>query len=266
MYHNAQQQVASTGRARAARWAVVGLAGAMVLAIATEAIRAGTRQGIHFMAPAMLGFGLAGLTVLLRQYWRRLLAKPHAEHLVLGAIILIPLALQLAVIAGVRTVPASDWASYWASAEQLLTDGTYVCRVGEGLEFRAHKPPGQAIYLALIQAVFGKSVLAAQLLNVLLIVSGNLLFYAVVRRQGCRVVALCATAVFAFWPARNFSVALLSYDAPASFMVVLFWLLADGPPHQRWPRSLAAGVAAGAAAMLRQTLLVLPLALPSTAG
>ena len=260
MYQYVQQQVASTRAGRAVGWAVVALALSMVLAIAAEALRAGTREGIHFVAPAILGFGLAGLTALSRRHWHRLLAWPRPGRVLLVAIILIPLVVQLVVIAGVRTVPASDWASYWASAERLLNEGTYVCRVGEGLEFRAHKPPGQAIYLALVQAIFGKSVLAAQLLNVLLIVSGNLLFYAVVRRQGCRVLALCATAVFAFWPARNFSAALLSYDAPASFMVVLFWLLADGPPHQRWPRSLAAGVAAGAAAMLRQTLLMLPVA------
>ncbi len=142
-----------------------------------------------------------------------------------------------------------------------MSDGEYVCELGTGLEFRAFKPPGMAAYLALIRAVFGESVIAAQCVNALLIFAGNVLFYFVVRRQFGQPTAACATALYALWPSRMFSAALLSYDAPGSLVVVVLWWLASHRGRCRSAAMTGAGIAAGLAAMLRQPLLLLPIAL-----
>ncbi len=178
---------------------------------------------------------------------------------------MIPIAVQVLLICFVRTQPASDWASYWQSAGRLLSGGEYVCEVSNGQEFRARKPPGMAVYLALIRATFGESVIAAQCVNALLILAGNVLFYVVVRRHQCRQfgqqTAACATALYALWPSRIFSAELLSYDAPGSFVVLVLWWLADHRGRGRPAAMAGAGIAAGLAAMFRQPLLLLPIAL-----
>jgi len=237
----------------------------MVVALASEAVRAALRERAFFILPPLVGFALAVVTF-------RVLRTPHSalrtrlqelsqRRAFLPTLLLIPIAVQILLICFVRTQPASDWASYWHSAGRLLSDGEYVCELGRGLEFRALKPPGTAVYLALVRAVFGESVRAAQCVNALLMLAGNMLFYLVVRRQFGQQTAACATALYALWPSRVFSAALLSYDAPGSFVVLVLWWLAD---HRGRGRSFAmagAGIAAGLAAMFRQPLLLLPIAL-----
>ena len=118
-----------------------------------------------------------------------------------------------------------------------------------------------AVYLALVRAVFGESVIAAQCVNALLILAGNVLFYVVIRRQFGQQTAACATALYALWPSRIFSAALLSYDAPGSFVVLALWWLAGHRGRGQPVAMASAGIAAGLAAMLRQPLLLLPIAL-----
>ena len=242
-------------------WGVLLVALAMVLAIGSEAIRAGTSEGPQFVAPVVFGFMLAILTFAGRRWFAQHFNRLLRTRRVLVAVFLLPLAFQLLLIFIVRTQPTSDFAGYWDSARTLLHGGEYVCPTGDGLEFRARKPPGMAFYLMLIQAVFGESVIAAQLANSVLVLGGNIIFYYLVRRGLGLQAAVCATALLAFWPSRNFSVALLSYDAPGSFVALLFWLLAAGIGSRRWITMVVAGVVGGVAAMLRQPLLLLPFAL-----
>ncbi|MCH8967941.1 MAG: glycosyltransferase family 39 protein [Planctomycetes bacterium] len=251
-------------------WSVCLLALAMVVALASEAVRAAVREQVFFILPPLIGFAFAVVTIrALRSQWsagsracpglnRWKLAQRRAF---LPVLLLIPIAVQVLLIYFVRTQPASDWASYWQSAGRLLSDGEYVCEVGNGQEFRARKPPGMAVYLALIRATFGESVIAAQCVNALLILAGNVLFYLVVRRQFGQPTAACATALYALWPSRILSAALLSYDAPGSLAVLILWWLADHRGRCRSAAMAGAGVAAGLAAMFRQPLLLLPLAL-----
>ncbi len=242
-------------------WGVLLLALAMALALSAEAVRAAVREGAHFLAPALLGLVLAGLTLWSKGWSHHRCTELLQKRLILITLFVVPFAFQLVLILAVRTQPASDWAAYWHSAQKLWHSSAYVCPVDGGLGFRARKPPGMAIYLMFIYAAFGESVVAAQVVNALLILGGNIIFYLVVRHRLGRQVAVCAAALYAFWPSRNFSVALLSYDAPGSFVVLLFWLLVDGPWKGRWYVTLLAGIAAGSAAMLRQPLLLLPAAL-----
>ncbi len=285
-------------RTRLAVWSVCLLALAMVLALASEAVRAAVREqvqapwGALFILPPLVGFVLAVVTI--RAFRPQRFAGPRAcpelnsgkrcvsrssvlspqssalstrlqelsqRRAFLPVLLLIPIAVQVLLIFFVRTQPVSDWASYWQSAGRLLSDGEYVCELGMGLEFRAFKPPGMAVYLALIRAAFGESVIAAQCANALLILAGNVLFYLVVRRQFGQQTAACATALYALWPSRIFSAALLSYDAPGSFVILVLWWLAGHRGRCRSAAMAGAGVAAGLAAMFRQPLLLLPIAL-----
>ena len=262
--------------ARLALWSICLLALAMVVALGSEAIRAAVREqvqapwGVLFILPPLVGFALAVVTIRVLHTQR--FVGPRAcpglnrwelarRRAFLPVLLLVPIAVQVLLICFVRTQPASDWASYWQSAGRLLSDGEYVCELSGGQEFRARKPPGMAVYLALIRAAFGESVIAAQCANVLLILAGNVLFYVVVRRQFGQPTAACATALYALWPSRIFSAALLSYDAPGSFVVLVLWWLADHRGRCRSAAMAGAGIAAGLAAMLRQPLLLLPVAL-----
>ncbi len=253
---------------RLAVWGICLLALAMAAALASEAVRAAVRERAFFVLPPLIGFALAVMTIraLRAQVGPRACPglnewKLAQRRAFLPVLLLIPIALQVLLIYFVRTQPTSDWASYWHSAGRLLSDGEYVCDLGSGLEFRAFKPPGMAAYLALVRTVFGESVIAAQCLNSLLILAGNVLFYVVIRRRFGQPAAACATTLYALWPSRILSAALLSYDAPGSFMVLAMWWLADHRGRGRSAAMAGAGVAAGLAAMLRQPLLLLPLAL-----
>lgn len=113
----------------------------------------------------------------------------------------------------------------------------------------------------LILAAFGESVIAAQLANSVLVLGGNINFYYLARRRLGLQTAACAATLLAFWPSRNFWVALLGHDAPGSFVALLFWLLADSIASRRWITMVLAGVVAGVATMLRQPLVLLPCAL-----
>ena len=256
--------------AKLAVWGVCVLALAMVVALASEAVRAAVRERSLFIVPPLLGFALAVMTIRALSTQRSVGSracpglnglKLSRRRAFLPLVLLIPIAVQVLLICCVRTQPVSDWASYWHSAGRLLSDGDYVCELGTGQEFRARKPPGMAVYLALVRAGFGESVIAAQCVNALLILAGNVLFYVVIRRQFGQQTAACATALYALWPSRIFSAALLSYDAPGSLVVLALWWLAGHRGRGRAVAMAGAGIAAGLAAMLRQPLLLLPIAL-----
>ncbi len=239
-------------------WAVVGIAGAMVLSIATESLRAALREGPHLAAPAVLGLLAALWTVRRAATGFRCCGALSEARWLPGVLLTAPVLFQVPLVLSVQTRPASDWAVYRESADHLLGTGEYRSTVSGGLQFRAHKPPGMALYLAAVQAVFGRGTIAPQLVNVLLVIAGNTMFWIICRRQLPRATALLATAVFTCWPSRNCSVALLGYDAIGSLIMVCFWYWISARPFGGWT-ALPAGVLAGIGSLIRPTLLLLPL-------
>jgi len=241
-------------------WAVRLLAAAMVLSIAAEAYRSSMQISKMFALPAVLGFALAIETLWTQGVLFRRFKYFIDSRGALVALFLLPLAAQLLLIFTLRSVPQSDYWDYWFQGRHLWDAGEYVCpRPGVALAV-AYKTPGMAAYLAGIYGLFGNNVLGAQLSNTLLLLGGNIVFYVLVRRRLDRQHALYAAALFVFWPSRSFSAPLLGYDPLITFILLLFWYLAESSSRTRPTAMLLVGVLGGVATLIRPPALLIVMA------
>ena len=242
--------------------AVVAVALLMSASVGVEAIRAGVRESWWFAPPVLIGFLLAIATVYQRRRLTRLIAPLSNQRKALVIVFLFPYLFQLALVFTVRTTPVSDFAVYWETGQTLWQTGEFIHTDPRGLVYRVHKTPGMALYLAGAYGLFGDSTTAVQLVNVHLLLAGNVIFYILMRGYFTPGIALGATALFAFWPSRSFSAALLGYDAPATLALLSFWFLAETKWRRHTIAMFAAGLSLGIAAMLRTPLLTLVVIFP----
>lgn len=127
----------------------------------------------------------------------------------------------------------------------------------------AYRPIGYPLVVAALYKVFGGSLLAGQLLNVLLGAATAVAAYAI----GClafgRRVGVGAGLVTAAFPSHVLFSSLLMTEVTATFLLaatvwlVLAWTLGGGP---RPARLLVLGAAVGAATLVRPEMLVFPVA------
>jgi 4-amino-4-deoxy-L-arabinose transferase-like glycosyltransferase len=159
-------------------------------------------------------------------------------------------ALRLAWVALVPTVPRGDQEMYLAAAAHLAGHGA----LPPGFVYM----PGWVGILATVQRA-GGGLLAAKLVGVAFAGGGAAATYALVAPLAGRRTAAIATALYALWPAGVALSSVLGTDVPfAAILCGALVVLVRGT--DRWPLrgSLACGLLLGAAAYLR--VVALPLA------
>lgn len=152
-----------------------------------------------------------------------------------------------------------DQAFYVRSAQYLAEGQGYKEPFSESVT--ARWPPGYPLVLSALFAAVGPSLLAAQVLNVVLGAASVALLYLLAVRLFDRRVALIAAALLAFFPAQVYFSSLLMTEALVTaglLALVLFLVLQLG--RQRalsWRRLLVIGLAIGALALVRGEILLL---------
>ena len=169
--------------------------------------------------------------------------------------LLVLLATRLGVIFGIELVPSSDPAWYYQRAIELVEHRTY----SEHGVPTAYWPVGYPAFLAVVMAIFGRSVTVGQVANLVLSAVSLVLLYVWCRRhwQDRRVAAL-AVLLFALYPNQvGYSVVL--YSEPL-FITLLLAIAVVGRPGASAGRLIALGLLAGAATLVKaQTQLLAPL-------
>lgn len=152
-----------------------------------------------------------------------------------------------------------DQAFYVRSAQYLAEGHGYREPFSESVT--ARWPPGYPLVLSAIFAAVGPSLLAAQVLNVVLGAASVGLLYFLGARLFDRRVALIAAALLAFFPAQvYFSSLLMTEVLVTAGLLALVWFLVVhlGRGHAlTWRRLLIAGLAIGALALVRGEVLLL---------
>ena len=179
--------------------------------------------------------------------------------------------LTLSFVVRVLWIAASGWtptpdddAWRYDFTARALADGLgYIHLNGEPTAFW---PPGYPLLLGGAYALFGDSIVVAQLLNALLGTATVGLVYLIGLRLFGRTPGLIAAALVAFWPSLIFYTAVTLSEVAFTFVALLAVLLlvieaqsAREGRSLRW--LLAAGVVLGFASLIRGQALLLPLVL-----
>lgn len=148
---------------------------------------------------------------------------------------------RVAVLAWLPTEPVSDFHAYYTLAGMFAT--------GEPLPSVEHSHLffawGYALVLTPLFAVFGPSILAAKVLNIVLGVVSLGLLCAVAQRVGGRRVAFAAGLLFVLWPTQAILTPVLASEH-AALPMCLAYLLATlrACRRDRWGLTAAAGAGA----------------------
>lgn len=204
----------------------------------------------------------AGAVPIERPRWREAFS---ASTFALGAVVVLAVALRLAWVAysDWRPLPDDDAFRYDWFARQLAGGNGFAHLNGKPTAFW---PPGYALLVAPLYALFGAEPLWAQLLNVGLAAGTVVLTFGLGRRALGHRAALIAAGIVALFPSLIlFTGVTLSETAFTFFALLGLWLLvAEGARGPLSLRTLAlAGCVIGFAALIRGQALLFPLvALP----
>ena len=189
--------------------------------------------------------------------------KPLRQRSFSGLLFFLTLALALRIIwiAAVPNQQVADFKMYDAMAASFYRGQGYTDVFGRPSAF---KPPGYPLLLALIYHVFGESPFAAKVLQANLSTLLCLLVFLLSRRIFGERTAFIALILCAFHPSFIFSVSLLGTEIPFTCLVVSAVLIlckSKSISSTKQVDFLLAGLAFGAAALMRPMALLAPLPL-----
>jgi hypothetical protein len=145
----------------------------------------------------------------------------------------------------------ADALQYHAYAVHLVQDGRYVDEKGD----RLFRMPGYPVFLALVYALFGPSVAAAQLAQALLGALACLGLYAAARRlYGEEWGLLCGLAAAVYRGLISSCTYLLTESVVSSLLCLFLWLWYCGTAWSRTTQSLAVAGSLAAACIIRPDL------------
>lgn len=164
-------------------------------------------------------------------------------------------------VSGWTPTPDDDAWRYDFTARALADGLGYIHLNGEPTAFW---PPGYPLLLAGVYALFGHSIVVAQILNALLGTATVGLVYLIGLRLFGRTQGLIAAGIVAFWPSLIFYTAVTLSEVAFTFVALLALLVVvieaqrakDG---RRLGWLLLAGLALGFASLIRGQALLLPL-------
>jgi 4-amino-4-deoxy-L-arabinose transferase-like glycosyltransferase len=175
-----------------------------------------------------------------------------------AALIAVKLAIVLLVIPSVGLVSDVNYNinklpdSYPLIARTLLDGHGY--RVWPETAETMIRPPVNVFLLAGIFAVFGESLVAVQVLNVLLTVAGGALIFLLLRRRMDGVVPWSAAALYVLHPGILLAETRGGVEVPITFLMVAFVFTLDTAFASRRPRDfLIAGLVLGITGLTKST-------------
>ncbi len=177
-------------------------------------------------------------------------------------LVLVALAVAVRLAWGyfVRAVPASDFRFYFEAAARLAAGQGYTSPDGGG--FTAWWPIGYPAFLAAVFAIFGASVMAAKLANLVLWGTTAAAAYLLGLRVGGRGVAVGAGLLVAVFPEFVFFSNLVASENLATVLLVWSVLLLVWMEDSQGSRDVAlaagSGLLMGLGAVARPTLVMLP--------
>ncbi len=182
-------------------------------------------------------------------------------------------AFQIAAIAAVVALKLA--AALWiVPASDIVRDGTYNVNEmpdnypniainwmnGDGYRVRPEttetmiRPPVNILLLAGVFTVFGESLAAVQVVNVLLTLAGGLLLFRLVRRRVGEVAGWLAAAIYVLHPGILLAETRGGVEVPITFLMVLFVVLLDRAFASRRAFDFGiAGLALGVTALTKST-------------
>lgn len=181
------------------------------------------------------------------------------------AVAVVALAARLAVAAWAAGAfpPTADGAYYHRIAERIAEGHGYTWLWPDGaVTYAAHYPVGYPALVALAYAIFGAKPAVAMLVNALVGAAGALAVHDLAARATSRRLAFTAGIAMALHPALvPYTAALMTEGATASLLAIAAALSQRareaGAPRARRPWLVLAGVAMGAATLVRPQSLVL---------
>lgn len=163
---------------------------------------------------------------------------------------------------GWHPIPDDDSYRYDFAARALAEGRGYIHLNGEPTAFW---PPGYSLLLAAVYTVFGESVLAAQLLNVVLSTATVALVYLIGRLTMGRQAAFVGASIVAAFPSLIFFTGVTLSETAFTFFallaIALVLLEARNPQRRDLRLLLGAGLAFGFASLIRGQALLLPIVL-----
>jgi hypothetical protein len=166
--------------------------------------------------------------------------------------------LRLTWVVTVSPVQLSDAKDYTDLAHTLLNTGSYV-DFETGHRLLAFRAPGYPAFLAFSMRVFGDHAWTPAAGNMALFIASALALGLAAKRLGGKRSAFVALLLFVLWPS-DIALTGLAVSEPLSLFLLTLavWLFSLSDVHGA-RASIAAGVAGGALALTRPTLMLLPL-------
>lgn len=190
---------------------------------------------------------------------QRAVRNPRLPELLPLAIVALAVALRLAWILLVPSLPSSDDAWYDQAARDLARTGALHYRTGTGQVFRAWFPPGWPAFLALWYGAFGPVRGLYRWVNLLLAGLAVWLTYRLGERALGRGAALLGALLYALLPGQIVYVGLPQYEVFVTVLLLaVLCLLPEGKWPWRSPRAHAAGALLAWAVLARPPLALLP--------
>jgi 4-amino-4-deoxy-L-arabinose transferase-like glycosyltransferase len=174
------------------------------------------------------------------------------------AIIVIGIIFRITWVHLVPPIQSSDSYSYWNAAERLLETGIYSFNKG-GNVWYAWRPPGYPFFLAACIAAFGRNPWVPAFTNIVFYILTSVTVNSIARRIANDKVAILAISLLAMWPS-HIAITGLAATEPLSillFAAVLWAFMMCS--HRGWYYAAITGMLAGFSALIRPSLLALPI-------
>ena len=187
---------------------------------------------------------------------------PARAAVILVAVVAVKLAIVLLVIPNLAIVSQGNYGinnlpdSYPQIANNLIQGNGY--RVRPDTAETMIRPPVNVFLLAAIFSIFGVSLAAVQVINVLLTVAGGLLLVKLLRRHTDGPVPWIAAAIYVLHPGIMLAETRGGVEVPITFLMVLFVFALDSAFESRRARDFfLAGVVLGVTGLTKSTPVII---------
>lgn len=178
----------------------------------------------------------------------------------LVGVLALALLVRLSCVLFLPYVPCADFAVYHQSGATMAETWTLGVEAARPT-YRCFYAPGQVFSLGVMYALFGRDVLAGQMLNVVYATLTVLGIWFITRRLFGDKAARVASLLAAFFPSTIFGCMLLGAEVPEAFWLVAamcFYVSLLDRRGWMWA-ALACGVCLGVGALIRATYVLIPI-------
>ncbi len=187
------------------------------------------------------------------------LMRPSSRSWIV-TVVVVAVLVRIACVLLIPYRPSADFRVYHEAGIRMSE--TWTLNVGASREaYRCFFPPGGVFSLGVMYALFGKHVLAAQLLNVVYASLTVLGVWFITEKLFGSKCARVASLMAALFPSTIFACMLLGAEVPEAFWLIAALCLYVGPVwNKRWIwAGLVCGLLLGIGSLIRPTYVLLPI-------